>query len=371
MLDPGENEFRTVPQRLQGELERRLKLAAQGLNYHHSLLDDFFRTILPHDLVLVGAGPGVGKTQLAWSIAVSSARAERRVRYFALEAEPDELERRLKYAMLVDEARRRQLPGAMHLDFVDWLLGNCEDVCGPLNAYVDQKMAAELETLHTLYRGRQFDADNLAEKVIEYADETDLFVIDHLHYVDGRDNEDENRAVADLIKTIRDLGLRVGKPFIIVAHLRKKEGDARAQRLVPILDDFHGSSNLGKVVTHAVVMERAEGIEAPAWYLSPTFFAMRKDRRQGASRLIGMIYFNSLTRTFADHYTLGRIKGNQWKELFPHEVPRWAKRHEPIEHVPGGHPNAPGSDTPPPAEPPDSSRKGKRQASLGLPEPRW
>ena len=36
-------------------------------------LDDLLRAILPHDLILLGAGSGVGKTQLAMTIAAMNA----------------------------------------------------------------------------------------------------------------------------------------------------------------------------------------------------------------------------------------------------------------------------------------------------------
>lgn len=342
--DDSDSQFRSVPERLAGELQRRLALATRAMAYNHAYLDDYFRALSVHDLVLVGAASGLGKSELAIKIAMGAAAGERRVHYFALEAEPDEIERRAKFSRLVELAKARGIPGADEIDFADWMLGRCEDVCGPLNAEVDAKLAADLETMHTLYRGRAFTATTLARRVLEAALDTDLFVIDHLHYIDDDHDSDENRATTDLIKTIRDLGLRVGRPFILVAHLRKRTGDERSQSLVPRLDDFHGSSNLGKVVTHAVVMERASGIESPAWYLSPTFIVARKDRRSGASPLVALMFYNVLTRSFADSYTLGRVHGKTWKELLPHQVPRWAKRHTPIAHGPAG--SAPGHGPP-------------------------
>lgn len=326
--------FRTVRDRLAGELPRRKALADRALNYHHVLFDDFFRAIWPHDLVLFGAAAGAGKSEQVLKIAMANAAAERRVHVFALEAEPDEFERRAKFALLANEASRLGVPGANEMDYSDWLLGRCEDICGPLNAMADRKLGAQLETMHTFYRGRDFGAADLAREVAKIADKTDLIIIDHLHYIDSDEDDNENRAVTQLIKLIRDLGLRIGKPVILVAHLRKR--DERAFRVVPSLDDFHGSSNIAKIVTQAIVMERAFDIDPPEPHLAPTFIAMRKDRRSGASPLVALMHFDTRKRMYLEHYTLGRVVGRQWKEIEVHKVPRWAKHHEPLQLVPLG-----------------------------------
>jgi hypothetical protein len=317
-----------MPDRLAGELERRKALAARALNYYNTFLDDVLRAILPHDLILIGAPTGIGKTDLALAIAAANARKDIRAHYFALEAEPDELERRLKYAMLSLELWRIHHPRAGGMNYTDWYLGHCEDFCGPLNAQIDRRMESELASLWTFYRGQKFGAADLARAVFEVHHDTDLLVIDHVHYVDAEDGEDENRAVTDLVKTIRDISLRIGKPFIVVAHLRKR--DERLHKLVPTLGDFHGSSNLTKVCTQAITLERAAKIESPKWYLSPTFMAILKDRRAGAPPFVALTWFDVRTKTYRDEYTLGLAHGREWKDLSQLDAPPWARHHRAI-----------------------------------------
>ena len=79
----------------------------------------------------------------------------------------------------------------------------------------------------------------------------DLIVVDHLHYVDGDDDENEHKSLGDTVKAIRDVSLRIGRPIVLIAHLRKR--DARAKQLVATLDDFHGSSNVVKICTQAII----------------------------------------------------------------------------------------------------------------------
>lgn len=317
--------FRPMPDRIAGELGRRQRLASRALQYHHAFLDDCLRVILPHDFILLGAPTGIGKTDLSLSIAAANARQEMRAHYFALEAEPDELERRMKYAMIAFELYSTRHPRANELNYTDWYLGRCEAFCGHLNEAIDRRIAAELSSLYTFYRGQNFNAEDLAKAVLEIKDDTDLVVIDHLHYVDAEDAEDENRAITDLVKMIRDLSLRVGRPFVVVAHLRKR--DERLHKLVPTLGDFHGSSNITKVCTQAITLERAHDVDSGKWYLAPTYMAVLKDRRAGISPYVALVNFDIRTKTYQQDYTLGRASGRKWDEVKLGSVPSWARGH--------------------------------------------
>jgi hypothetical protein len=326
------NDFHPMPARVAGERERRAFAAARAMNFQLRFLDDCIRAILPHDLIILGAPTGLGKTEMALAIAIASAMAERRVAYFALEAEPDELERRTKYAWMSRVAHQRGLTKYGDLNYTDWLLGRCDDIITrELDFEANQWMLEKLGGLRTFYRGRHFDAGNLAQAIDVVFEHVDLIVIDHLHYVDADDDQDEHRALGDTVKRIRDVSLRIGKPIILVAHLRKR--DQRMKQIVPSLDDFHGSSNIAKIATHAILIERAHSIESPKWYLSPTFMVVDKDRRAGRSGLVALTWFDKRTKTYADEYTLGRLikGGTEWEQLKPADQPSWARGHKQLE----------------------------------------
>jgi len=320
------SDFKPAPARIVGERDEREALAARALPYFHPYLDDALRAILPHDLVLLGAPTGAGKTDLAMSIAASNARKGRGVYCYALEAEPREIERRIKYGLLVEASIRASHPHASDLNFPDWMLGRCEHVCRDFNAAADATIADQLRGLHTFYRGAKFDQSDLRKSILEVHADADLIVIDHLHYVDN-DDESENRALSETVKTIRDLSLRIGKPIILVAHLRKR--DPRAKQLVATLDDFHGSSNISKISTQAITIERAHNVEPPKWYLAPTFISILKDRRGGSPGFVALSMFDRRYRSYQASYTLGRTTdgGTAWEPLRLADVPRWAKGH--------------------------------------------
>jgi hypothetical protein len=322
--------FRTMPARVAGELSERVQNADRALQYHHGFLDDVLRALLPNDLVLLGAPTGVGKTDLALNIAATNAMLGRNVHYFALEAEPRELERRTKFALLSNMAHDSRHPQASELNYADWLLGRCEHVCEQFNAQVERHIQRKLATLWTYYRGQVFSAKDLQRQILDVHEGTDLIVIDHLHYIDFDGDEQETRAIGDTVKTIRDVSLRVGKPVILVAHLRKREQGSR--RLVATLDDFHGSSNIVKIATQVVTIERCHVVDPPKWFLAPTFISVLKDRRAGAPPFVAVTNFNRCTKSYEPTYTLGRLAkgGADWEQIAFDDRPSWAKHHRPI-----------------------------------------
>lgn len=323
--------FESMPSRLVGEREDRLERASRKLSYFVAFLDDYLRGILPNDLVLIGAPSGMGKTDLALNIAASNADARRWVHYFALEAEPRELERRTKYSLLVRKLYEHKHPMRERMNYTDWLLGECESICGDFNREVDQQVIERLGRLRTYYRGARFTAEDLQRHVLEVYKDSSLIVVDHLHYIDS-DDENENRALGDSVKTIRDVSLRIGVPILLVAHLRKR--DFRMKQLVATLDDFHGSSNITKIATQVIAIERAYGIESDRWWKSPTFMSILKDRRSGAPGLVALCDFDRRTKAYSNRYALGRIAGDEWNEIGMNEKPTWALHHEPRQEAP-------------------------------------
>lgn len=318
-------EFKSMPERLVGEREERLALAKRALRYGHTFLDDVLRGILPHDLVLIGAPTGFGKTELALSIAMGSARRGVPVHYFALEAEPSELERRTTFAALARAAYAARHPRAHDLNYTDWYLGNCEEIASEFADEVAGFVRATYGSLKTFYRGEKFDAEDLARAILFVHRDTSLVVVDHLHYVDN-DDRDEHRGLGDVMKVVRDVSLLIGKPIILVAHLRKR--DPRLRQLIATVDDFHGSSNLTKIATQVIAIERAHDIEAPKWYLSPTYVSVLKNRRAGVPGLVAVCNFDGRTKSYEEIYSLGRARGQKWEPLKPAELaPTWAKHH--------------------------------------------
>ncbi len=322
----GTDGFGKAPDRVFGELGERVDNAERMLRFHNAFLDDTMRGILPHDLVLIGAATGAGKTDLVTGIARENARRGAEVSYFALEAEPREIERRIKFAILNELCEHHGVQGRDRLNYPDWYIGKCEDVVGKLNAEADAIMAKKLATLHTYYRGSKFDHEDLRRLFLAEQSRTDLFIVDHFHVMDMPEDTDEFRAYKKTMQVIRDLVISAGVPMILVAHLRKR--DMRAKRIVPDIEDFHGSSDLGKICTRAVLLAPAHSVPSGNPMTANTFVHVPKDRIGGASGLVALHEYHRGLRSYATRYRLGRpVDGwTDWEELKPEARPRWAGR---------------------------------------------
>lgn len=330
-INPHVGRFASMASRVAGELSGRVEDGEHSLRLHNAYLDDVMFGVRPNDFILVGAPTGAGKTDLIMNIATTNAHLGKRVHVFALEAEPRELERRTKYAMLSQLAHSSRHPDASQLNYAPWRMGKCEEICGQFNAQVDKVIAKRLATLYTFYRDQVFSFDDLRRFVLDIADKTDLIIIDHLHYIDIEEDENEARAQGNLVKSIRQIALNVGKPVVLVAHLRKRNPLSKA--IVTNIGEFHGSSNITKIVTHTITIDRCHAVEPKAWFESPTFFCVAKDRLVGEQPYAAVMTYDRRQKSYSPHYTLGRLtKGNtEWEPIDPSDRPPWAIHHKPLE----------------------------------------
>lgn len=329
--------FQSSAERVRGERDERKQLAQKQLPFHHALLDDCLRSIMPHDLIVIGARTGGGKTELGRHIAASNAIAGRHVFYFALEAEEREMERRTKYSVLASMIYQRGVRLHRQFNYADWYRCNFDADIWELEREADELLAERYATLFTYYRGPEFYAANFKRLVLAHQERADLFVLDHLHYVDN-DDENENRGMREIVTTVRNTALLVGKPVILIVHLRKRAQGSKA--LVPSMDDIHGSSEIGKNCTHAIMLEHAVGMPNANKNLNNTFFSVPKDRGDGTKPLIALCPFDWRTKRYADFYTLGRDNRGTFEPLGTSEVPYWAERHEPMSAPPLGYEGA-------------------------------
>lgn len=216
--------LRLFKDRLLEERSQRTRQGAACLSFGVQFLDEALGGIYANDLIVYGAKSGIGKTQLATITAMENAKAGKRVHYFALEAEPNEIERRIKYQLLAEvffKTLRKDFPH-VNFNYLDWYYGRLDEALGRFEPEIEATMTELFPTLWTEYRTGDFTAGDFERKFLAIQDQTDLVIIDHLHYFDF-DDDNENRAIKAIVKKIRDLALLTGKPVILIAHLRKSD----------------------------------------------------------------------------------------------------------------------------------------------------
>ena len=197
------NGFKSVAERSEDEKNNRVNLKDKLLKFGVHFLDLSFRGIFPNDLILVGAPSGIGKTQFCVNMALRNIEDGRRVHFIALEADDFEIERRLKYAIVANaffaDPSRPQLSGE-RLSFIDWSMGEYELQLRPYETLAENLLSG-YKSLFTFYKQKEFGVDELIENALSIATETDLIIVDHVHYFDF-DDDNENRAVKKIAKTI-------------------------------------------------------------------------------------------------------------------------------------------------------------------------
>lgn len=313
--------FKTVEERIKSERALRLENGARGMGFGVAFLDDSLGGIYPNDLLLVGAKTGFGKSQLAMLVTRFNASQGKRVHFFALEAEEYEIERRLKYQSIADHFFADPNRPRIQLNYMDWYYGKLDK---PL-AYLEEKVDADkYPGLNVYYRSHEFMAKDFERLFLGIKDQTDLVVIDHLHYFD-LDDENENRAIKTLVKKIRDTALITGKPVILIAHVRKS--DKRAKQLIPDIEDFHGSSDIGKIATKAITI--APCYDKMASGMRGTYMQVLKCRVDGArTNATALCGYNFKTQRYESDYFLGNLSsdGTEFKAFEQQDLPPWASR---------------------------------------------
>ncbi len=313
--------FESLPSRSEKERTLRVENGKDVLTFGVPFLDECLGGIFKNDLIVLGAKTGFGKSQLATLIAMENAKRGKRVHYFALEAEEYEIERRIKYQFIADKFFSLQTRPPIKLNYMDWYYGRLDSHLGLIEDEA-QRSLDTLSNLNVYYRNGDFDIKEFERIAMGIKAETDLLIVDHLHYFD-HDDRDENKAVKDIVKRIRDVALISGKPVILIAHVRK--GDKRVKQLIPDIEDFHGSSDIGKIATKALTIAPCydEAIKG----LRKTYFQTLKCRVDGARQgMTGLLAFNLTHHKYERPYYLGKVSsdGAEFKPFSFGEMPDWA-----------------------------------------------
>jgi replicative DNA helicase len=302
--------------------EPRIPVAKFGVSFCDDALDGLF----PCDVVLLGAATGVGKTEMVTAMVGAIAAQGKKVNLLALEADRSEIERRLNYKEFANEVfdereKLNQLNGR-RISFRAWDTGKLSDIKSK------QEPKEIFKNIFTSYRDEAgFSLDDLHMHLIAAGNAMDVICIDHVHYID-LDSEKENAELRKVIQLIRAVAQKKRVPMIVVGHLRKTYQNKGS--LVPELSEFHGSSDLGKIATRAIMLApcRDESVGNNSSTRFPTFIKIEKNRFDGSvTRYCAVSDFDIKTSSYSKKYKLGMLnfKGDKFQLLKQDQVPDWAE----------------------------------------------
>lgn len=302
--------------------DRLLWFRKEKLSYGVSYLDKATGGIRPIDLVLVGAPPGFGKTAFVTTLAMTNVLQGKKVHLIALEAYEGEIQDRIHYQLLADEFYNdpQRIP---HVDFSfsNWQEGLLDFVEKKYQTKIENSFD-KLELLKTFYSDKNFTLNDFISQAMLIEQETDLIIVDHIHYFDIED-QNENRGMKTLIKEIRNVQACIKKPVVVVAHLRKR--DRKNQELVADMEEFHGSSDLTKIATQVITIGKGE-LKTPT--ASETYFRIAKNRWNGSVTFYtAKVLFNMKRNAYDEQMAIGKLVngGKTWEKIEEKDLPKWAQ----------------------------------------------
>lgn len=319
--------FRSIVDRLD-DLNKIRLLQKKALTFGNAFLDDCFGGLYPDDLVVVTARTGGGKTELVSQIAQENVLNDKKIHLFALEAHYGEIEARIKFKMLSqafyiqkDWRSYNKIP-----NYQEWYYGKQEDILCKFEPEIDEDLKKTMQNLNTYYRHKEFNIEEFEMQMAMIGKDTDLVIVDHLHYFDlDTKKENENEVLKKTIKQIKDLTMFYRIPTILVVHIRKQ--DKRVQGILPDIEDIHGSSDITKIGTKIIATAPAKDQISENNSVWPTYFGILKNRMDGSRcNYIGLCGFDTSRNKYAKKYKLGRIdfKTGEFQEIEKHDYPRWA-----------------------------------------------
>ena len=251
--------------------KRRARNIDNICRYGIKILDDYLWWISENELVVIGAGSWIGKTELSSSIAIHNAMRWKKVALFSLEWDMWEL---------VYRYFQREINLKRTENFLKWpeYRLNLKNVELEEDRTLENIPKELEENLFIFDKSFIPDRTKLLQLMKDMYNQVDLFVIDHLHYLDFW--ADERNGLSDIIKWVKEMTEILNKPVIMVSHLSRAYA---TQNRLPTKSDLHGSSNIEKNANTIVLLTPWEmneelAMDSEARYLRPTQIIVDKNR---------------------------------------------------------------------------------------------
>lgn len=251
-----------------GDLIRQARDSRQAMKKsdlcsYWSLIDEYCEGIAPWELVLIWADTGVGKSEIAYNIAIENAIRWKKVLLFSLEWSLEEI----AYRYIQREMSKTKKIETKKYRF-DWEQYRLEE--NKVVQELEQKLA---NNLFVFNKKAKTNLPFIKEMIIKTKDKVDMIVLDHLHYI-SLETANENREVWEIMREIKLITDITKKPVVLVSHLRKRDRSKE-----PTDQDFHWSSNIPKEATSILLLckdnDREDIVKE---YISPTKIILAKSR---------------------------------------------------------------------------------------------
>lgn len=232
------SEFRTIQDVLfktQSDLERLSQNKGEmvGIATGFYKLDKITSGLKPHELIILAARPGMGKTALALNLATNIAISGKTVALFNMEMSAEQLVMRMLASVGQIEGGKLK-SGNLKND--DWKrINEAISRLADTKMYIDDTSGMTINEIRAKCRRLASTKDGL-----------DVIIIDYLQLIQGSDRYKGNRVqeVTEISRSLKTLAMELKVPVIALSQLsRSVEGKGRKDNR-PILSDLRESGSI-------------------------------------------------------------------------------------------------------------------------------
>lgn len=227
-----------------GNLDEQTKGTTGRIDTGMSDIDRMLGGMLPGNLIVIGARPGIGKTMFALTIAKNAALHGKKVLFHSLEMEASELAERLlvseggvSFGQLINFTPKEPLPDATW----DKLAQNSSRV-SPLDILIDEK--ADITPAYIRRRAQTVKG-------------LSLIIVDYLQLMssDGK-HDNRNYEISAITRNLKIMAKQLNVPILLLSQLnRTPESRSEAK---PTLADLRDSGAIEQDANKVLMMWEAE-----------------------------------------------------------------------------------------------------------------
>ena len=245
-------EFRTIQEVLfktQADLEKLSKNKGEitGVQTGFFKLDKITSGLHPHELIIIAARPGMGKTAFALNLATNIAISGKTVALFNMEMSGEQLISRMLAS--VGQIEGGKLKNG-NLKNEDW-----KRVNEAISRLADTKMYIDDTAGMTIGEIRA-----KCRRLASMKDGLDIIIIDYLQLIQGSDRYKGNRVqeVTEISRSLKTLAMELKVPVIALSQLsRSVEGKGRANNR-PMLSDLRESGSIEQDADIVAMLHRED-----------------------------------------------------------------------------------------------------------------
>ena len=246
------SEFRTIQDVLfktQADLEKLSKNKGEitGIQTGFFKLDKITSGLHPHELIIIAARPGMGKTAFALNLATNIAISGKSIALFNMEMSGEQLVTRMLSS--VGQIEGGKLKNG-NLKNEDW-----KRVNEAISRLADTKMYIDDTAGMTIGEIRA-----KCRRLASMKDGLDVIIIDYLQLIQGSDRYKGNRVqeVTEISRSLKTLAMELKVPVIALSQLsRSVEGKGRANNR-PMLSDLRESGSIEQDADIVAMLHRED-----------------------------------------------------------------------------------------------------------------